>query len=82
MKADEQSTMLGFGSKKLNDNNLIIIITRNELDFHVYVIYNGNDNVNNFSDIHQFYLTLLYQLKIMLSAVKVKVITNGDVTRC
>jgi len=70
VKADERSTMLGFGSKKLNDNNIIIIRrTRNELDFHVHVIYTGNDNVNNYSDIHQFYLTLLYQLQILLSTV-------------
>jgi hypothetical protein len=63
---------------------LIIIIRRrrNELDFHVHEIYNGNGNVNNYSHIYQFYLRLLYQLQVVLSTVQVKVLPNGDVTRC
>jgi hypothetical protein len=48
---------------------IIIIITRIELDFHLNVVYIGNDNLNNYSDIYQFYLTLLYQLQILLCTV-------------
>ena len=52
---------------------IIIIIIPNELEFHVHVDYTGEGNVNSYSDIRQFYLTLLYQLQILLSIVNVHV---------